>query len=67
MLEKCEFCEKWGFEIVNFMKNWDFRNVNLVKNEILEMWILSNMRFSKSEFLDKLRIFALVCMFQMRS
>ena len=26
MLEKCEFCEKW-----------DFENVNFVKNEILEM------------------------------
>ena len=26
MFEKCEFCEKWGFE-----------NVNFVKNEILKM------------------------------
>ena len=26
---KCEFCEKW-----------DFQNVNFVKNEILKMWIL---------------------------
>ena len=21
MLEKCDFCEKWDFEIVNFVKN----------------------------------------------
>ena len=29
MFEKCEFCEKW-----------DFENVNFVKNEISERWIL---------------------------
>ena len=34
MFEKCEFCEKWYFKIVNF-----------VKNEILKMWILWKMRF----------------------
>ena len=28
MFEKCEFCEKW-----------DFENVNFVENEIFEMWI----------------------------
>ena len=46
---KCEFCEKW-----------DFENVNFVKNESLKMWILSKMIISKCEFFDKLRIFALV-------
>ena len=25
---KCEFCQKWDFEIVNFVKQWDFQNVN---------------------------------------
>ena len=44
---KCEFCQ-----------NWDFQNVNVVKIEILKMWILSKLRFSKCEFLYKLRIFA---------
>ena len=29
MFEKCEFCEKWNLEIVNF-----------VKNETLKLWIL---------------------------
>ena len=68
MLEKCEFCEKWGFENMNFVKNeisemWilskrGIENVNFVKNEILKMWILSKMIFSKCEFLDTLRIFA---------
>ena len=32
--------------------------MNFVKNVILKMWILSKLRFSKWEFLDKLRIFA---------
>ena len=44
---KCEFCEKWGFKIVNYVKNDIFKNVNFVKSE-----------FSKCDFLDKLRIFA---------
>ena len=50
MFEKCEFCEKWNFENVNFAKNpkndkckfcekWDFENVNFVKNEISTLWI----------------------------
>ena len=38
-IQKCEFCEKWDFRIVNF-----------VKNEISEMWILSKMGFQKCEF-----------------
>ena len=50
MFEKCEFCEKW-----------EFKNVNFVNNETLKLWILWKMRFWKCEFLDKLRIFALVC------
>ena len=33
MLEKCEFCE-----------TWDFENVNFVKHETLKMWILWKMR-----------------------
>ena len=49
MFEKRAFCEKWGFEIVNF-----------VKNETLKMQILSKNEILKCEFLDKLRIFALV-------
>ena len=28
MFEKCEFCEKQDFEIVNFVKNEDFESVN---------------------------------------
>ena len=42
MSEKCEFCQKWDFEIVNF-----------VKNVILKMWILRKMRFWKCEFCKK--------------
>ena len=42
MLEKCEFCEKW-----------DFENVNFVKIEILKMWILWKLRFWKCEFCEK--------------
>ena len=47
ILKKCEFCQKW-----------DFENVNFVKNEILKLWVLWKMRFSKCEFLNKLRVFA---------
>ena len=57
MFEKCEFCEKWDFENVNFVKmrlwkydfceKWDFESVNFVKSEIFKIWIL-----------DKIRIFA---------
>ena len=39
---KCEFCEKW-----------DFENVNFVKNEISKMWISWKIRFSKCEFREK--------------
>ena len=49
-LWKCEFCEKWDFEIVDF-----------VKNETLKMRILSKSEILKCEFLDKLRILAPVC------
>ena len=38
-LWKCELCQKWAFE-----------NVNFVNNEILKMWILSNMRLWKCDF-----------------
>ena len=41
-LWKCEFCEKW-----------DLENVNYVKNENLKLWILSKMRFWKCEFCEK--------------
>ena len=50
-LWKCEFCEKW-----------DFENVNFVIIKISKMWILWKMRFWQCEFLDKLRIFAPVCL-----
>ena len=43
IFEKCEFCEKW-----------DFENVNFVRNEILKMCIWWEMRFSKCEFCEKL-------------
>ena len=36
---KCEFCEKW-----------DFENVNFVKNVLLKLWILWKMWFSECEF-----------------
>ena len=39
--QKCEFCEKWHFTIVNF-----------VKNEVSKMWILWKMRFQKGEFCE---------------
>ena len=42
MFEKCEFCQKWGFE-----------NVNFDKNEVLKMWILSKMTLWKCEFCEK--------------
>ena len=41
-LWKCEFCQKW-----------DFENVNFVKNETLKLWILSKMRLCKCEFCQK--------------
>ena len=49
-LWNCEFCQKWDFEIVNFIKKWDYENENFVKNE----------QFWKREFWDKLRIFTLM-------
>ena len=39
---KCEFCEKWALESVNFVKKWD-----------LKMWILWKMRFWKCDFCEK--------------
>ena len=42
MVVKCEFCEKW-----------DFENVNFVKNETFKMWIFSKMRSWKCEFCEK--------------
>ena len=42
MFEKYEFCQKWGFE-----------NVNFAKNDILKMWILPKMRLWKWEFCEK--------------
>ena len=39
ILWKCEFCEKWYFEIVNF-----------VKNEILKLWILRKWYFQNVNF-----------------
>ena len=42
MFQKCEFCEKW-----------DFENVNFVENDILKMWILWKMRHWKSELCEK--------------
>ena len=41
ILEKCEFCEKW-----------DFENVNFVKNQIFKMWILSKWNISKCDFFN---------------
>ena len=41
-LWKCEFCEKW-----------DFENVNFVKNQTLKLWILLKLRFWKCEFCEK--------------
>ena len=40
--QKCEFCEKCDFEIVNF-----------VKNKFLKVWILWKLRFQKCEFCEK--------------
>ena len=51
--KKCEFCEKWCSENVNFVKNVTFEIVNFVTNEILKLWILWKMRFSKCEFCQK--------------
>ena len=36
---KCEFCEKWDFENVNFVKNVIVKLWIFSKNEILKMWI----------------------------
>ena len=47
---KCEFCEKWDFEIVNLVKNVILKMCILSKNVILKMWILSKMGFWKCEF-----------------
>ena len=40
--EKCECCEKW-----------DFENVNFVNNESLKLWISWKIRFWKCEFCEK--------------
>ena len=56
MFEKCEFCEKWVFEnvnFVNFVKKWDFEIVNFVKIEILKLWILWKLRFWNCGFCQK--------------
>jgi len=42
MFVKCEFFQKWDFEIVNF-----------VKKENVKMWILWKMRIWKCEFCQK--------------
>ena len=42
MFGKCEFCERWDFESVNF-----------VKNETMKMWIFWKMRHWKCEFCEK--------------
>ena len=42
MFEKCEFCQIW-----------DSQKVNFVKNETLIMWILSKMKLKKCIFCDK--------------
>ena len=44
------------------LKKCDFEIVNFVKNEIFKMWILWKVRLWKCEFLDKLRVFAPVCL-----
>ena len=31
MFEKCEFCEKWDFQIVNFVQKWGLEIVNFGK------------------------------------
>ena len=41
---KCEFCEKWDFEVVNFVKKWEFEIVNFDKNEIFGMWIFGKIK-----------------------
>ena len=41
-LWKCDFCENWSFE-----------NVNFVKNETLKLWILWKMRLWNYEFCQK--------------
>ena len=56
MFEKCEFCEKRGFEIVNFVKNEIFKMWILWKNDVLKLWILWKMRISKCEFYEKIGI-----------
>ena len=42
MFQKCEFCEKW-----------DFENVNFDKNVILKLWIKWKMRLGNCEFYEK--------------
>ena len=64
---KCDFCQKWDSKNANFQEmklwkcefgeKWYFQNVNFLKYETLKMWILWKIRFSKCEFLDKLRNF----------
>ena len=55
---KCEFCQNYYFESVNFVKDelwkcefrekWDFKNTNFVKSVILKIWILKKkLRFWK--------------------
>ena len=64
MCEKCEFCQKWDFDIVNIVgidifinvnsvEKWELTLVNFVKNKILKVWILSKMRFWLCEFSEK--------------
>ena len=39
MFEKCEFYEKWDFEIVNFVKNDTLKKCEFCKNKTLKLWI----------------------------
>ena len=53
MFEKCEFCEKWDFENVNFVKNETLKmcKMTLLKCEFCEKWDIENVNFVKNETL----------------
>ena len=63
---KYEMCEKWDFQIVNFVKNDISKLWILWKKEFLKLWILWKIRFLNCEFCEKNKILKLWIFSEMR-
>ena len=60
LFEKCEFCEKWDFEIVNFVRNgtlklWILRKTRLWKCEFCEIRDFKNVNFVKMRLWNRVK------------